>query len=170
MTKIIIKVQLFWRLPYETQHCSKTDRLWVISDFKKGCQVVAKNPFLTMFFREKAKQQWKKFVNSSNYIFCKPTVWRFERWEHPNSFWWSWVQWDLEMFQTTSCKLIQGRFWMDFKTFSGVWSFALVNEYYTTTTSMVLLLYTSSPADKISGQFWRRIKNPETSDTIKWLK
>ena len=29
---------------------------------------------------------------------------------------------------------------------------------------------TSSPADKISGRFWRRIKNPETSDTIKWLK
>ena len=29
---------------------------------------------------------------------------------------------------------------------------------------------TSSPADKISGRFWRRIKNPETSGTIKWLK
>ena len=29
---------------------------------------------------------------------------------------------------------------------------------------------TSSPADKMSGRFWRRIKNPETSDTIKWLK
>ena len=29
---------------------------------------------------------------------------------------------------------------------------------------------TSSPADKISGRFWRRIKNPETSDTIKWRK
>ena len=26
---------------------------------------------------------------------------------------------------------------------------------------------TSSPADKMSGRFWRRIKNPETSDTIK---
>ena len=33
-----------------------------------------------------------------------------------------------------------------------------------------LLQHTSSPADKISGRFWRRIKNPETSDTIKWLK
>ena len=36
--------------------------------------------------------------------------------------------------------------------------------------SYVYFTSTSSPADKISGRFWRRIKNPETSDTIKWLK
>ena len=36
--------------------------------------------------------------------------------------------------------------------------------------SKFLVGNTSSPADKISGRFWWRIKNPETSDTIKWLK
>ena len=39
----------------------------------------------------------------------------------------------------------------------------IFNDYYT-------LINTSSPADKMSGRFWRPIKNPETSDTIKWLK
>ena len=35
MTKIIIKIQLFWRLPYETKLCSKMDRFWIIEDSKK---------------------------------------------------------------------------------------------------------------------------------------
>ena len=36
MTKITIKVQLFWRLPYEMYNStSKTNRLWGISDSKK---------------------------------------------------------------------------------------------------------------------------------------
>ena len=35
LTQITIKVQLFWRLPYEMLLYSKTNRLWVISDSKK---------------------------------------------------------------------------------------------------------------------------------------
>ena len=35
MTKITIKVQLFWRLPYEMCFSSKMNRLWVIGDSKK---------------------------------------------------------------------------------------------------------------------------------------
>ena len=35
MTEITIKVQLFWRLPYEIKLCSKMKRFWVISDSKK---------------------------------------------------------------------------------------------------------------------------------------
>ena len=35
LTQITIKVQLFWRLPYEMLLSLKTNRLWVISDSKK---------------------------------------------------------------------------------------------------------------------------------------
>ena len=35
MTKITIKVQLFWRLPYEIKLCPKINRFWVIGDSKK---------------------------------------------------------------------------------------------------------------------------------------
>ena len=48
MTKITIKVQLFWRLPYEIKLCSKMNCFWVIGDSKKVL-FLKKSPFLFFY-------------------------------------------------------------------------------------------------------------------------
>ena len=69
MTKITIKIQLFWHLRYEMQLCSKMNRFWVIGNSKrvlfpeKSVFILLLSYFCTLFSKNGLFATWPPFLN-----------------------------------------------------------------------------------------------------------
>ena len=78
-TQITIKVQLFWRLQYEMELCSKMNRLWVIGDSKKVLFpgkvrfYFLIKLFAHFFFQKTLFDRWPPFFLDS--FLKKVTIW-----------------------------------------------------------------------------------------------